>query len=349
MFSNNVQDNMLDFVINNIQFVGNKLVKNRLIVNKKMLLDNFDYFSKSAKYSNSNEATLDLDLNFKSFKICYNFVQKEQIECETNQIRIRKFIGVLEIFDVLICSKRVVDSFVSNLVVLLENSRTEQISYFIKTLETNRKINHSLKENLHYRLAYLCNPEFYYTNDENKEENTIIVIIVPKKKWQYVIPEPIDQIHLKIKNFDCTNWGQIYSYSHEKREFLEFRTIELEHPYLYNFYIPFRISRLTAAREHSGLHFYNHGFRVINGIRYCTIREPDFIVKKVGLNHKEGEGGEVEFTITNSTGISKSLLTNNRDCGTKFITTNSWLETSCNIFSENDLHVLVIKSPSLEK
>lgn len=340
-----------DYVVTNIQIIDSMLTKSLTVVDKIILLDNFDYFINQSTYD--NEIILDLDLNLDAIEIYCNFMVKNnfkflQIVQPTRIVSL--LIDILEIFDVLICKNQfIMDSFLFELIVTLEDDPTEKVIDFVKTLKNSNKINYNLKETLTYRLSYLFDPEIYYNSQPNDDE-IITLVIVPRKRWKYVISEDISRINLA--ELVCTSWASIYLtrrnrlYSsndfhkydiNSKYRGADYNNNKLEIPDK----IKFCINELQATpdKDYVKDRVISESL-TIDDVNYYSFHESHLTIIKL-KNYRDIR--ELEFTITKSTGYSKNLLMNNKNGWTDFVTVDGKLVIPCDIFSENDLHVLTLK------
>lgn len=209
-----------NYVIKNIQFVEDKIIEHEATMNKNILVSFFDYFDKLDLYNPDNVCcTLDLDLNFDAFELCYNFIS-EEIPIILDMVGYTTIIGILEIFDVLFCKNLTfVDKFVSSLITKLDNDSDPTVVIFCRDfLWVNDKINKELKIYISFRMAYVHDPSIYASLIKDTDENIldkITLVVLPKSKWRifkstcYPINIDKSSTGFRIKKEYC-NWGAMY-------------------------------------------------------------------------------------------------------------------------------------------
>lgn len=214
-------ESQFNYTIKNIQIVDGIITKNKFGANRDVLFMNFDYFNKLMTYTTIDKCILDLDLDFKSLVTCYYLIvgskTKDLALCYNlivgNKMDSNYFdktiIGILEVFDVLLCKNTFVDKFLLEIVKRLEAETPSLIHLFFFELKLSNKISELLKLRLYYRLAYLFDPTIYTTlsNCEEVVDQKIILIVLPKKLWK--IRRRFFYSHCSVEG-ECINWGLSY-------------------------------------------------------------------------------------------------------------------------------------------
>lgn len=342
----------MSYSIKNIQIIGLNLIKNKINVNRDLLVTNFDYFNKLVKYNNNDDScTLDLDLNFVSFELCYYLMSTGSAIVLTN-VDYNAIIGILEIFDVLLCTNfDFINRFVFELINKLDNDEPNVVSRFCqRQLCVNNKINPELKDGIEFRMSYVYNPTIYTkifgaSGDDIREQ--IILIIRPKFLWR-ILKRESDTV--SIQTAFC-NWGLAYLNSNDSMD----PTVEN----VYSRKIKIKPVNRGRVRVESIVEFDIISTETENIINQDKAIEDSKL--RIYINEDYIPGSKWELTISGigqkkipSIADTKILNNNKINCLKRFqcvdkngessttISGGPSCDVSCKYFSPNNIYVLTI-------
>lgn len=201
-----------------IKVIENNRMTGEVKAYKKILATNFDYFDALLKFEGgvqNNVTYLNVGLNFRSVRLCYNLLAGKT----AFKVKYDLIVGMLEVCNVLQCKSSFVDTLVLNLVDRLDNESIGVVEQFCKKLKTNDKLNASLVENIVLRLAYLIDPTVYFKERCHESDYYVTdrFVIMPKKKWLVQKNKCVGERRKKNKNFDDPIETSLYNnWTHPK-------------------------------------------------------------------------------------------------------------------------------------